>query len=76
MRTLKRFDEFYEELCDIHKKYFPDWRFGQMITNVLGWYTDKYKRDIFFPDEAEMLQIFNDYLKKHGYVKEEVNGNQ
>lgn len=63
MRDVDRLDKFYDELKEIHKKNFPDWRFGQMITNVLGDWQAKNKRDIFFLEEDEMIQIFRDYVK-------------
>lgn len=63
MRDAYRLDKFYDELKEIHKKHFPDWRFGQMIVNVLvSWHT-KTGRDIFFLEEDEMIQIFRDYVK-------------
>jgi hypothetical protein len=52
-------------------KYFPDLRFGQMISNVLvDWYF-KTGRDIFSPEEDEMIQIFRDYIKENGYDKKD-----
>lgn len=64
MRDVNRLDKFYNELCEIHKKHFPMWRFGQMIVNVLADWQAKTKRDIFFPEEDEMIQIFRDYVNK------------
>ncbi len=64
MRDINRLDKFYNELCEIHKKHFPMWRFGQMIVNVLADWQAKTKRDIFFPEEDEMIQIFRDYVNK------------
>ncbi|MCZ2398185.1 MAG: hypothetical protein LC100_16805 [Chitinophagales bacterium] len=64
MRNINRLDKFYDELKEIHKKHFPDWRFGQMIVNVLADWQAKTKRDIFFPGEDEMIQIFRDYVNK------------
>ena len=64
MRDKNRLDKFYNELCEIHKKHFPDWRFGQLIVNVLADWQAKTKRDIFFPEEDEMIQIFKDYVNK------------
>jgi hypothetical protein len=26
----------YDKFRDIHKEYFPDWRFGQLLVNFLG----------------------------------------
>lgn len=64
MRNSERLDEFYNELCEIHKKHFPMWRFGQLITNVFADWQAKTGRDIFFPEEDEMIQIFRDYAKE------------
>jgi hypothetical protein len=64
MRDTNRLDKFYDELKEIHKKNFPDWRFGQLIVNVLADWQAKTKRDIFFPEEDEMIQIFRDYVNK------------
>lgn len=64
MRDINRLDKFYDELKEIHKKNFPDWRFGQMIVNVLADWQAKTKRDIFFPEEDEMIQIFRDYVNE------------
>ena len=64
MRDINRLDKFYDELKEIHKKYFGQWRFGQMIVNVLADWQAKTKRDIFFPEEDEMIQIFRDYVSK------------
>ena len=64
MRDISRLDKFYDELKEIHKKNFPMWRFGQLIVNVLADWQAKTKRDIFFPEEDEMIQIFRDYVNK------------
>ena len=64
MRDTNRLDKFYDELKEIHKKNFPDWRFGQLIVNVLADWQAKTKRDVFFPEEDEMIQIFRDYVNK------------
>lgn len=64
VRKPERLDEFYDELKEIHKKHFPMWRFGQLIINVLADWQAKTGRDIFFPEEDEMIQIFRDYVKE------------
>ena len=63
MRDAYRLYKFYEELREIHMKYFPDWRFGQMISNVLVDWRFKTGKDIFYIEEDEMIQIFRDYVK-------------
>lgn len=55
MRDPERLESFYNQLKDIHKKYFPDWRFGQLVSNFLGWVYSEKGADPFFPEEDEML---------------------
>ena len=71
MRDKYRLFKFYEKLREIHMKYFPDWRFNQMIVNVLADWQTKTKRDIFYLEEDEMIQIFKDYVKENGYDKKD-----
>lgn len=66
MRDINRLDKFYDELKEIHKKHFPDWRVGQFLVNVLADWQAKTKRDIFFPEEDEIIQIFRDYVNEVG----------
>lgn len=62
MRDVNRLYKFYDELRDIHMTYFPDWRFGQMVVNVLSEWQSQEDRDIFYLEEDEILQIFKDYI--------------
>ena len=71
MRDKYRLFKFYEELREIHMKYFSDWRFSQMIVNILADWQAKTKRDIFYLEEDEMIQIFKDYVKENGYDKKD-----
>lgn len=64
MRNPDRLYKFYEELREIHMTYFPDWRFGQMMVNVLADWQAKTKRNIFFIEEDEMIQIFREYTNE------------
>lgn len=64
MRDINRLDKFYDELKEIHKSHYGQWRFGQLISNVLGDWQTKTGRDIFFPEDDEMIQIFRDYVKR------------
>ena len=63
MRDPNRLDSFYEELKRIHKRYFPDWRFGQFCSNFFGWLMQEKKRDLFFPEEDEMIEHILEYAK-------------
>ena len=61
MRDPNRLDNFYIELCEIHKTFFPDWRFGQLCSNFFGWLASTKQVDLFFPEEDKMLE----YLEKN-----------
>lgn len=61
MRDPDRLDQFYEELKEIHKRYVPDWRFGQFICNVFG----ELKTDPFFPEEDRMLTLIKEVFEKY-----------
>ena len=63
-RYADRLDRFYDVLRDIHKEHFPDWRFGQLMTNFLGWVYSEKKIDPFFPEEDEMLEYIKEYCEK------------
>lgn len=66
MRPLERLDTFYDELKEIHKKYFQDWRFGQLCSNFFGWLYKEHKIDLFFPEENEMIKYIKEYANKYG----------
>ena len=61
MRDPKRLDKFYDEMKEIHKRHFPDFRYGQLCSNFFGWLMSEKKRDLFFPEEDEMLEYIREY---------------
>lgn len=61
MRDIERIDKFCNELAQYWKKV-PDWRFGQLIMNILG----TCPRDPFFIEEDEMLKIFEKFFNQGG----------
>lgn len=61
MRDPNRLDKFYNEMKEIHKKSFPDWRFGQLMSNFLGWLYSIKGKDPFFPEEGDMIEYFKEY---------------
>ena len=70
MRNPDRLDSFYDELKKIHKKSFPDMRFGQLMMNFLGFVNSTKKRNPFFPEEDEMLKLFKEYTNSLLYKRE------
>lgn len=64
MRNPNRLDSFYEEIKTIHKTYFPDWRFLQLIQNFLSWHFDTYKTDGFYVEEEKFINRLNQFVKE------------
>ena len=59
MRDAARLDNFYDTLKKYHKKYLPDWRFGQLIINFISDCGDP-----FYYEEDKMLEKLEEYIKK------------
>ena len=55
MRNPKRIDVFCNELKRLWHKV-PDWRFGQLMLNVLGEVYNHSKLDPFFIEDEKMLE--------------------
>jgi hypothetical protein len=66
MRKPERIDTFCNELAKIWKENACDWRFGQLMVNVLN----SLPRDPFFYEEDEMIQVFRDYFSPKDNNKE------
>ena len=64
MRDINRLNSFYDILRDLHKECFPDWRFGQLMLNFLGWIQHNKGRDPFYIEENEMLALLKEYVRK------------
>lgn len=62
MRDPERIDKFCNELAKLWKDNCSDWRFGQLIDNVLSAYRSKTGKDIFFPEDDELLDFFKSYF--------------
>ena len=71
MRDPDRLDRFYDEVKKIHKVSFPDWRFGQLISNFFNWLSYEKGRDFFFPEEESMISYLKEYAdEKSPYCRE------
>ena len=64
MRDPKRINKFCDRLKAIWS-CVPDWRFGQLMSNMLGAYTDETGVDIFFPEDEDLFAYFEGYLSKY-----------
>jgi hypothetical protein len=65
MRDPNRIDIFCRRLAACWKKV-PDWRFGQLMSNILGEYVYKTKKDIFFLEDEELISFFEEYFNQEG----------
>lgn len=61
MRDPNRIYAFCNELAELWATNVPDWRFGQLMMNVLG-EMQSTGRDPFFPEEDEMIVFFKKYF--------------
>ena len=64
MRDPNRLDNFYKDLCILHKQYMPDIRFGQLCSNFFGWLMATKNVDLFFPEEPQMIAYFREYCEE------------
>lgn len=62
MRDPSRLNSFYEELKNIHKEYFLDWRAGQLCSNFFGWLSEVKGVDPFFPRMPK--RIYSTYNRR------------
>ena len=65
MRDVKRLESFYDQLHEIHAKYFPDWRFGQFMFNFTRWLYIAKEVDIFYPEEDKMIFYLKEFANAH-----------
>ena len=59
MRNPNRIEPFMDELGKIWKEECPDWRFGQLIFNVIG-----HNGMAFYMEEDKMLEAVKKYFKR------------
>lgn len=60
MRDVGRIDKFLSELGKVWKEKYPDWRFGQLMSNCLGAMYNKHG-DFFFYEEDDFLKYFKEW---------------
>ena len=64
MRDPNRLYSFYGKLRDVHIRSFSDLRFGQFMSNFFGWMMAEKQRDLFFPEEDEMIKLLYEFEGK------------
>ena len=70
MRDPKRIDKFCAMLAKTWHKV-PDWRFGQLMSNILGEYYSQTKMDPFFVEDDEFMEFIEKLMGVNGEKKEE-----
>ena len=65
MSDTKRLDSFYNQLKSLHKTYFPDMEFGELIYLFSNWVYVWKDKHISKLDNNEVLDTFYDYIKEH-----------
>ena len=67
--------QWIQPFCDRLAKAWakrPDWRFGQLMVNLLRDYEAEYGRDFFFLEEEEMIEVIEAYCAR--FVEREYHG--
>lgn len=67
MRNPNRLEYFYDGLKKLHEACFPDLRFGQLMSNFFDWLINEKGKDLFFPEENQMLDYFDEYCQIYNY---------
>lgn len=60
MRSPTRIPRFMSSVGNLWMSYYPDWRFGQLMENIVSAYYNKYGRDIFYVEDEEMLKFITE----------------
>jgi hypothetical protein len=63
MRDEKRIERIGKKLIKLWQKY-PDWRLGQLVSNLDGGMSGGRKTDIFFPEDDEWEHWIDDANKE------------
>lgn len=74
MRNPKRIKTFCDVLAGKWEHLFPDWRFGQFMSNFLGYVYSQAQIDIFFIEDDEMLDYLKEYLEDRKSEEEAEDG--
>ena len=63
-RDANRIQPFSDRLAKSWAK-LPDWRFGQLMVNLMQDYEAEHGRDIFFLEEEEMMAFIEDRCRRY-----------
>ena len=63
MRDPKRIDDFLKRLGECWKQV-PDWRFGQLISNVKDFAYDDWPQDMFFIEDEQFIYYVEKFFNE------------
>ena len=63
MRDPNRINEFCNEFAQLWHKV-PDWRFAQLMMNIVLAYQHKYSNAPFYVEDEEYMKFMKNYLKE------------
>lgn len=66
-RDIQRIQPFCDRLAKAWER-LPDWRFGQLMINLMWEYKAEHGRDIFFLEDDELAGIIEAYSQRHSTV--------
>lgn len=64
VRDPNRLDSFYDTVKMVHKKYYPDLRFGQLMDSFRYWLEVKRSVDIFYAEEKQLMYLIVDFVSE------------
>lgn len=62
MRDINRIEPFVAKLQKYWEEMIPDWRFGQFMSNFLGFVYQETNRDIFFIEDDQMAELLDQFF--------------
>ena len=63
MRDPNRIDEFLDKLKEYWKQ-IPDWRFGQLIENVMRFANVDWPNRLFFIEDNDFIHYMNEFFER------------
>lgn len=66
MRDPNRIKSFCDYLATVWKTYFPDWRFGQLLENIVDWVYAHSNVSPFYLEESDWIDLINGFVREFG----------
>lgn len=73
MRDPKRIKPFVKKLGEYWERDVPDWRFGQLMSNFMGFAWQQENRDIFFTEDDVMSHLLDKFFREMVNGGDDVN---